>query len=607
LKEALASGIKAQWEPAAHRARQVVMKDFRYSRMHLKTALLRQISDKALITSAINDLLFPDLSTAWAEVPAIVKSPEQNPEVLKQNAIAGFTQTQEKGGNETEDALNQYMQQFGFIALAPPLDAWSLFQAMRISSIASDQDAGGFCETVSRWAYAQDDPLALVVAWEVLLGAASAAEAISYFKGYDFRKVLGRLFLDLAIPGYRTGNQKENAKRSFFEKAWEARTQLARHYLRYLELEGGNKSDKQRVLAAWWMAQKAMEALVAAMGGREDEERASLMEKHVIPQWLIEQTRLTRTRIQHTLFYLYKAMQSADRYCTFAERQHLPAAMMAFIAPTTEGLPAPGYAGMTMTDEIRDGMIGLLESPDDLALAHLPVERHSGAISLWNRALTQSIPSFLRAYYKDSIEFVGKRKMSLLHSAEVVARPDYPDQVFKGLVKDVNEPPVIDALLAFEIFSLKLATEGELIPALTSMLEKPQILGQLVARDESLGPLVAVSLARMLPLLYARNEEGLAHLIENQLLRMEWDPAGKYSEIIIESLVVANIMGAGNELFKKLLDFGNRNKEFADGLRKMKIILENYLSQIPVSHREKVRYVLRELEAIPETKQPQES
>ncbi|MFB3886929.1 MAG: SIR2 family protein [Thermodesulfobacteriota bacterium] len=603
LKEALASEIKAQWELASHRARQAVMKDFRYSRVHLKTALLHGISGE-LLNKAVKNLLFPDTGTAWAEAPAIVKSVEQNPEVFRQNAIAELRQTQKKGENEIEHALNQYMQQFGFVALAPPLDAWSLFRVMGITSIGSDQDAGGFCETVSRWAYSQDDPLALVVGWEVLLGAASAADARAYFKGHNFRKVLEHLFLNVAIPGYRTGDQKENARRNFFEKVWEARIHLAQHYLRYLELEGGDKSDKQRVVTAWWMSQKATEAIVAAMGGMVDEERSTLMEKRIIPEWLIEETLFTR--IQHTLFYLYKPVQSADRYCTFTARQQLPATMMAFIAPTTEGSAGPGYDGITMTDEIRDGMIGLLESPDDLALAHLPMERHSAVILLWNRALTQSIPSFLRAYYKDNIEFVGKRKMSLLRSAEAISRPDYPDQVFKGFVKDVNEPPVIDALLAFEIFSLKLATEGELIPALTSMLEKSQIIGQLVARDEFLGSLVAVSLARMLPLLYARKEEGLAHLVENQLLRMDWGLLRKYSETIIESLIVANIMGAGNDLLKKLLDFGNRNKEFADGLKKMKMILENYLSEVPVSYREKVRYLLRELEAIPEAKEPQE-
>jgi hypothetical protein len=179
--------------------------------------------------------------------------------------------------------------------------------------------------------------------------------------------------------------------------------------------------------------------------------------------------------------------------------------------------------------------------------------------------------------------------------------------VLKGLVTDINKPPVADVLLALEIVGLKLATEGKLTPALESILEKPQILDELVARDESLGPLVAVSLGRMLPLLYARREEGLAHLIEKQLLRMDWDPARKYAEIIIESLIVANIMGGGNDLLKKLLDMGNRTREFAEGLRKMKMILENYLSRVPVSYREKVRYVLRELEAIPETNQPQES
>ena len=60
----------------------------------------------------------------------------------------------------------------------------------------------------------------------------------------------------------------------------------------------------------------------------------------------------------------------------------------------------------------------------------------------------------------------------------------------------------------------------------------------------------------------------------------------------------------GNDLFKKVLEMGHRHKEYNNSLSMMKEILENYLSQVPVSHRERVRYLLRELEAIPEVRQP---
>lgn len=601
LKDQLASDLKAQWEPAAYSARQAVKKDFRYARKHVETALLHKIPNKDLVGEAIENLFFPNIATVWAEAPSVVKSPEQNPEAFKENAIAKFEQTK-KVGDQTEKALNQYMEQFGFVALSPPLDAWSLIQSMRKSPIASDQDAKEFCETVIHWAYAQDDPLAIVVAWQVLLGAGSSAEGKGHFKGNEFRAILTSLFIDIAVPGYRSGIQKENARREFFEKAWEARIHLASHYLRYLELEAGDQSNRQRVLEAWWMAQKAMEAFLDAMGTREVEEKASLLEKLVIPEWIIKATQ--PTKIQHHLFYLHKVVQTADRYCTFATRQHLPAAIMAFIAPAAEGLPAPGFAGMTMTDEIRDGMIGLLESPVDLALAHLPLEQETALVLLWNRSLTQSIPSFLRAYYKDNIEFVGKRKMSLLRGAEIIARPDYPEEVLKELIKHVNEPLVFHALLAFEIVGLKLETVGKLTPTLKTVLEKPGLLSELVDLDESLGPLAIVSLVRMLPLLYTREEQSLAHAIEKQLLEMDWDLVGKYAEVMIERVILAAFLGAGNDLFKKLLEMGNRHKEFNNGLRMMKEILENYLSQVPVSHRERVRYLLRKLEAIPEAKQP---
>ena len=149
-----------------------------------------------------------------------------------------------------------------------------------------------------------------------------------------------------------------------------------------------------------------------------------------------------------------------------------------------------------------------------------------------------------------------------------------------------------------------MATAGKLTATLKTVLEKPGLLSELVALDESLGPLASASLARMLPLLYTREEQSLAHAIEKQLLEMDWDLVCKYAEVMIEPVILAVLSGTGNDLFKKLLEMGNRNKEFNNGLRMMKEILENYLNQVPVSHRARVRYLLRKLEAIPEVKQP---
>jgi len=124
----------------------------------------------------------------------------------------------------------------------------------------------------------------------------------------------------------------------------------------------------------------------------------------------------------------------------------------------------------------------------------------------------------------------------------------------------------------------------------------------LVALDESLGSLAAASLARILPLLYAREEKNLAYDIEKQLLKMDWDLLRKSAEIMVERVIFAALLGIGNDLLMKLLEIGHRNKEFNSGLRMMKEFLGTYLSQVPVSHRERVRYVLRELEFIPEVK-----
>jgi hypothetical protein len=222
---------------------------------------------------------------------------------------------------------------------------------------------------------------------------------------------------------------------------------------------------------------------------------------------------------------------------------------------------------------------------------------------LWNRALTQSVPSFLRAYYKENIELVGKRRMSRLLSAETISKADYPSDVLVELTKNMNKPLAFHAVLAFEIAGLKLATEGTLTPGLKTLLEKPQVLDELAALDESFGPLAAVSLVRMLPFLYVREERSLAHEIEKQLLKMDWDHLQNCAEIMIDRVIFATLLGDGNDLFKKLIEMGHRNAEFNRRLGEMKENLGVHLSKVPTSHRERVRYMLRELETIPEAKQ----
>ncbi len=100
-----------------------------------------------------------------------------------------------------------------------------------------------------------------------------------------------------------------------------------------------------------------------------------------------------------------------------------------------------------------------------------------------------------------------------------------------------------------------------------------------------------------------REEKSLAHEIEKQLLKMDWEPLRNCAEIMIEKVIFAALLGSGNDFFNKLIEMGNRNKEFNRGLGAMKEMLGIYLSHVPVSHRERVRYMLRELEAIPETAQ----
>jgi hypothetical protein len=596
-KGQLTSDIKAHWEPVAYKMRQVVVKDFRYIRMHLKTALISRVSDNEILSDAIKNLLFPDLETAWAEAPAVIKSTEQNSKEFKQNITAAFKQAKNENSDEIENVLNQYMEQFGFVAFAPPLDAWSVLGEMRINAVESDQDAEHLCKTVNHWAYEQDDPLALVVAWEILLGSASNAGAVAYFKGSSFRKLLSRIFLDVAFPGYSTGNRKDNAKRKFFNNAWKARIHLARHYLRYIETKAINKTDDQQVLTAWWMAKKAMEAILESMEARGDDERATLLEKHIIPNWINEPT--FTTHLLHSMFYMPKTVQSANRYCTFVAGHHLPAAMLAFIAPIDENSSALGYAGMSMTDEMRDGMIKLLEPPADFALAHLPEEQHAIAVFLWNRALNQSVPSFLHAYYKDNIELIGNKKMQLLQGAEIIARSDYPEEVIKELTKNTAKSLVLPALFAFNIVGLKLATEGMLTPTMKIMLEKPQIIRDLVALDESFGPLLTIPLVEMLPFLYVREEVNIAR-------ELDWDLLSKCAASIIERVIVATLLSMRNDIFNKLVEIGRKNKRFNIELRTMRENLGDYLSKVPTSYRERVRYVLRELEAIPETSYRQE-
>lgn len=251
-----------------------------------------------------------------------------------------------------------------FIPAAPPLNPWQIINlAIRISEkntgkikVITNLD---LLNAVKEWIKDKGDPLAYLMALELILNARSMAseEEKAAFTEGDFYMFLDRLFEALLFEG----NEDVPKEIKMVHTIWQMRIHLARYYLKYIDLNARvNIEDEKKVALAWWMSRELGSSLEQFFAHMKVQDRIEWINKNTEEVIKRQEDSIGFTH----LFECQEKHMSLGRYCTLEDKFLLTSATLSMLMPRKaqninenmlfKGIKQPKTA---LSTEIRDKMI----------------------------------------------------------------------------------------------------------------------------------------------------------------------------------------------------------------------------------------------------------
>jgi hypothetical protein len=608
------SSTPAAWRPAAAEVADAVLKDFLYARLLFVKAMPLTPPRQDWIDAAWSNLLRTNLDSVWSEVPGIISkrwSEKDLREKLYEALESEKNKEDKERTNAISDAFDWYMIHVGFVPFCPPCDSWSIIN--RVLGIGKDSgkgkvpDSSGVWLKVQKWVKDKQDPVAYIIALQMVLNERRLArdEQKKQFSSKEFFDFLDDILTVLITPEDRTGDTKKDLKLKWIQAAWDIRVLLARHYLSYIDLNvPDSMDDNKRVLTAWWMAREVTSALADSMKHLTREDQITAMERdatHAIEK-VSEPTMITHS------FSKTERPLSPARFCTVSVDALPTSATLAQLMPGQPDDPdvCNCFAGMikptnALFAEIRNEIIEKLRMQLPLGLGQLSSIKDGASRILWDTPLFVSVPAFLKEYYGNKIEYLGKDKMTVLGLAGEIAAPGFLDEELPLLpkrIKDNDGPVAVTVLAALYVY---LCTHGKMPEGAKVFGDNPMLARDMSRLEEPFNWHCLLRLITILNQLQSWRDFKWAGIISKLLRDVDYSGISESSTIkhVVSGMISMVLLGVDYALLKPILVMSVSDKKVRNALGQVKPWLSYAFSKLPGSHREIARKILSDLEDIP--------
>ncbi|HLP46278.1 MAG TPA: hypothetical protein VK469_10040, partial [Candidatus Kapabacteria bacterium] len=308
-----------------------------------------------------------------------------------------------------------------FIPLDFPLNSWTFVEEFMKKMEISNKEA---LSLLKGWIHENNDPLAYLMGLEIVLNLRGRAEIneINEFKDKSFFAFLNRLFDVLLL---KRSEDAELEKHLFenIKTRWRFRTIFNRYYLKYIDLNACKPmADDYKVILAWWMARELERVLIGNFS------RLSLADQ---TQWLKENIdrveRAAANEIEHLMKHRKKEL-SVLRYHTLVNAPTLISLTLAIIDPEEnqnqafKGLKHPTNAFLP---KFTNALIHALPGETLHGKENIISGQASKFHFLWELPFCISMPRFLKKYYGNHFELLGKEKVLVVKFAETISGRDF--------------------------------------------------------------------------------------------------------------------------------------------------------------------------------------
>lgn len=593
-----------------YNSRQSLLKDFRYTRSlfsQMSFAIpMINISEED-INEIWENLIKPDLKTVLEDLPSILKTPsETNTFTLNIEKIIAGDAVLAIG--EADDLLphlfDWYLENLFFIPLASPFNPWQVISKI----IAGDKvhsrpnSSSVSYHATKKWlAKNNSDPLAYLMALDIILNARASAtnEENDIFTNTTFYSLLDEC-LEVLISNDIMTPQKQNPK--IIKTLWSMHQFLARYFIRYLDLyDIENMDEERKILTAWWMARKFVIAI------NSFSERQTLRPRHL---WLADiERRIEREERKISLRHLFTDKRkyfSMNRYKTLMANHLLSTCCLSLLKPdnSNEASPFLGIKKPTtaLDANLRDRII------DALLLSIIYGEGQiyndnskAGQLSLlWHTSIIISAPAFLRRYYEDALELLGKNKIGVIAKAEEVVRTDYLNNELSKLPIRIKDNDIDNIIIPLVSLYTYLLTSGTMPDGAEVFRENEYLLREISNLNEDVQFAALAHSAIMLDRLYAADIREWTDVIERQFSHVNYEKCSKnVLDKIVPSLTAVFLRSSNFAILEPIIRMKASNKDVRQSLSRIKSILEDIFPDVPEINRENIRKVLSVLHDIP--------
>lgn len=618
--DAISSGDRTVWHPASGEISNALMKDFLYAHSLFNQIQHIPLEDDKLLNEAWKGTLCPDLETVLNELPIILQKPLEQTAIIHrvEDEIRKLPELKKVLG--IKEILDWYLKEIFFIPVSFPLNPWEIIK--HAISICKLEDyvsrSTDVLNTIKEWVNANEDPLAYLMALEIILNIRFEAKGDEkeVFSNEDFYRFLDNLLEVLLLEITVDESILSNPLNKKIHAAWNMRRKLAKYYLQYIDLNASSElEDEKRVAVACWMAREVVSSITNFVSVIYPSLNDQILWLQGKAQGVIS-THTNHIMITH-LFEDHRKCLSIGRYYTLDNKETLPTttlsvATLSMLMPQKDKLLANNKAfdglkepATALSPNFRDSIIQTLYVHTLSGKGQFPKKDSSVLPLLWNTSLCVSAPAFLRAYYEDAFNLIGKDSVHIIEIAELASQPDFLEKELVSLQQKLKDKDGYSSALILASLEVYFTCHDKLPAQFLKLKENRDLINEICRLDHHWGNLCLVSFISILTRLQFFGDSKSATEFKQFFIQIDYDKLSDDKlNIIVRELISIVLLGYEYSILQPIFDKITSDKRIRRILGETKLSLEYTFPRVPPINRERLKRILTDLSDVSTPEKP---
>ncbi len=597
LKERMISAPAAYRQEASEEAAKLLLKDFYYVK-----ACITKLKEKQFMgwrQELLDALLTPDLLTVTWKSPLLIN------ENLALKVIELRIREQINNASYLNTFLDWFLEECYFVPLGHPLNPWEFVREFIRKRKMSCREALYF---LKKWVEANRHPMAYLMALDIVLSlrSKSASEELEKveFKSEEFFKFLTQMLEVLLIDKSESVSMDGPLFKNIKER-WHFRTELSRYYLKYMDLNLNEPADDEyKVLLAWWMARDVEKTLI------ENFTMLSLEEQTLWLKQNVDIIKMERpVNFEHFVRYREKALSIA-RYYTMVKSSPLTTSTLTLSVINPKGGQEYAFKGLkeptlAFNPKFTDAIINSLPQETLWGEEQILYAQKGQLPFLWELPFCISAPGFLRAYYEDAFEFLGKDKVEIIEFAEAISAPDFLKNDLGNLSNMPEEDKKVKAPFLLCSLETYVQLHGEMSLEAVIFKEHKELIKELMTITTPLYNVLCFQ--RIISILNKMISVGNSEWVEvfrHQLKDLDYDELAEQLnqlqfELLQDHIFRIVMLGYDLSILNPIVQRKTTSKAIREILGRVKSILESNVTLVPIENRENLRKFLNQIADVP--------